>query len=123
MQRADDRLSRPGSIAGSENADAVAMEPGEELDDEETERVFDDFTYKNLALLSNVNKGVSSSGNSTPQTDKQGSTSASASATPIPVAQQKRDHSPAPRTSSYSSVAGMMRSSPINAYDTKPSPA
>ncbi|KAJ2524106.1 hypothetical protein GGI11_001048 [Coemansia sp. RSA 2049] len=31
--------------------------------DDETERVFDEFAYKNLALLSNVNKGVSSSGN------------------------------------------------------------
>ncbi|KAJ1948540.1 hypothetical protein FBU59_001545 [Linderina macrospora] len=123
-------VSRPGSVVGSETGEIInsaGIDPGsaseEEMPDEETERAFDDFTYKNLALLSHVNKGVSSSGNSTPQTEKQGSASASASATPIPVAQQKRDNSSAPRTSSYSSVAGMVRNSPINAYDTKASPA
>ncbi|KAJ1771078.1 hypothetical protein LPJ74_002665 [Coemansia sp. RSA 1843] len=40
-----------------------------EAEDDETERVFDDFSYKNLALLSNVNKGVSSSGHITPAAD------------------------------------------------------
>ncbi|KAJ1724821.1 hypothetical protein LPJ53_000957 [Coemansia erecta] len=58
------------SVSASEN-DSIADDSGKDEHDEDPERVFEDFSYKNLALLSHVNKGVSSSsGNSVPPADK-----------------------------------------------------
>ncbi|KAJ1959926.1 hypothetical protein GGI12_004082, partial [Dipsacomyces acuminosporus] len=110
--------SNSGGDAGS--VDAKSANEGEadadDMQDDETERVFDDFTYKNLALLSNINKGVSSTGHTTPQFDRNALAPATSSSTPAPVTVGSPNYR-AP--SSYSSLTGISRGSPINAYDIK----
>ncbi|KAJ2336274.1 hypothetical protein GGI00_000924 [Coemansia sp. RSA 2681] len=86
--------------------------------DEDAERAFEDFTYKNIALLSHVNRGVSSSGHATPAIERPppGMSALStipAAAMTAPVAV------PNHRPSVYGSAPGTARGSPINAYDVK----
>ncbi|KAJ2556158.1 rim15, signal transduction response regulator [Coemansia sp. RSA 1933] len=93
---------------GEEDSDGA----DNEVEDADAERAFDDFAYKNLALLSNVNKGVSSSGPITPAADK--TTTPAAPSTPL--------SSTAPsgvRLSAQVPASPSARESLINAYDPK----
>ncbi|KAJ2344983.1 hypothetical protein GGH91_002681, partial [Coemansia sp. RSA 2671] len=115
VPRADDRGSAASSNAGGDSDDGDD-ESGAR--DEDAERAFEDFTYKNIALLSHVNRGVSSSGQATPAIERPppglaalSMTSATAMAAPVAV--------PTHRPSVYSSNSGTARGSPINAYDIK----
>ncbi|KAJ2360710.1 hypothetical protein IW150_007428 [Coemansia sp. RSA 2607] len=72
-------------VSASEN-DSIADDNDKNENDEDPERVFEDFSYKNLALLSHVNKGVSSSsGNSVPPADKPSFASSPAELAPAPA--------------------------------------
>ncbi|KAJ2729967.1 hypothetical protein IW152_005427 [Coemansia sp. BCRC 34962] len=113
--RADDHGSAASSNAGGDSDDG---DDESEARDEDAERVFEDFTYKNIALLSHVNRGVSSSGQATPAIERPppglaalSMTSATAMAAPMAV--------PTHRPSAYSSASCTARGSPINAYDIK----
>ncbi|KAJ2722965.1 hypothetical protein GGI07_002977 [Coemansia sp. Benny D115] len=81
-------------------------------DDDDPERVFEDFAYKNLALLSHVNKGVSSSPGQGISIPEKPSHSNSVAASPPVISHSHRP-------SIHSTTASIMvRESPINAYDT-----
>ncbi|KAJ2488006.1 hypothetical protein EV174_000243 [Coemansia sp. RSA 2320] len=104
-----------GSVASSNAGNDCTDDNESEERDEDAERAFEDFTYKNLALLSHVNKGVSSSGHGTPTVERPppGLPALSLAPAVAPVA------IPSHRSSVYSSVSGNFRGSPINAYDIK----
>ncbi|KAJ2509032.1 hypothetical protein IWW47_000279 [Coemansia sp. RSA 2052] len=113
---ADGCGSAASSNAGGDNDNDDDDES--ETRDEDAERAFEDFTYKNIALLSHVNRGVSSSGHATPAIERPppGMSALStipAAAMTAPVAV------PNHRPSVYGSAPGTARGSPINAYDVK----
>ncbi|KAJ1761701.1 hypothetical protein LPJ58_001033 [Coemansia sp. RSA 1591] len=109
----DERLQGGANIASADagTADAGRVEDDSgaeeevENEDDETERVFEDFTYKNLALLNHVNRGMSSS---------------SGSASPMP---ERPPPGPAAftvgSTPSGNRTPAPARESPVNAYETK----
>ncbi|KAJ2747665.1 rim15, signal transduction response regulator [Coemansia sp. BCRC 34301] len=112
---ADDCGSAASSNAGGDDDNDGN---GSETRDEDAERAFEDFTYKNIALLSHVNRGVSSSGHATPAIERPPpgmSALSTAPAAPMAV--------PSHRPSVYGSAPGSARGSPINAYDIKSQPA
>ncbi|KAJ2400591.1 hypothetical protein GGI23_001936, partial [Coemansia sp. RSA 2559] len=104
----------PGDGSVGEDSD----DGGNDAEDVKAERVFDDFVYKNLALLSNVNKGVSSSGPITPIAEK---TATGPPTTPaaIPSTPSSSVATPGLRSSAQASASPSTRDSPINAYDSK----
>ncbi|KAJ2787827.1 hypothetical protein GGI15_000396 [Coemansia interrupta] len=78
--------SNAGDSVSASESDSIADENGKDEHDEDPERVFEDFSYKNLALLSHVNKGVSSSsGHSAPPADKPSFGSSPAEIAPAPA--------------------------------------
>ncbi|KAJ2890995.1 hypothetical protein IWW38_003827 [Coemansia aciculifera] len=110
--------SAASSNAGGDNDDDDDDDDESQARDEDAERAFEDFTYKNIALLSHVNRGVSSSGNATPAIERpppgmSGMSAAPVTAVAMPMAV------PSHRHSVYSSAPGTARGSPINAYDVK----
>ncbi|KAJ1800907.1 rim15, signal transduction response regulator [Coemansia sp. RSA 2399] len=104
----------PGDGSVGEDSD----DADNDAEDVKAERVFDDFAYKNLALLSNVNKGVSSSGPITPAAEK---TTTGPPTTPAaaPSTPSSSVATPGLRSSAQASASPSARDSPINAYDLK----
>ncbi|KAJ2736163.1 hypothetical protein H4R23_002064 [Coemansia sp. Cherry 401B] len=123
----DERL--PGnsdSVGGATNAGDAGLLPSsarssdaeDEIEDEddETERVFEDFTYKNLALLNHVNRGMSSSSGSAspmPERPPPGPAALVVGSTPLGVT-TSGSRTPA-RESSFSAT----RESPAHSYEAQ----
>ncbi|KAJ2162138.1 hypothetical protein GGF46_000880 [Coemansia sp. RSA 552] len=92
----------PGPGEAGSSADGSELEDRSNEDDE-SERVFEDFSYKNLALLNHVNRGMSSSsGSASPMPERPAAQTSGASGNRTPV---------------YGSSLGTQRDSPINAYE------
>ncbi|KAJ2077040.1 hypothetical protein H4R24_005361 [Coemansia sp. RSA 988] len=103
---AEDDANQDGD-AGDDDGDA----------DDDAERAFEDFTYKNLALLNNVNRGMSSSSGSAspmPERPPPGPAAATAAGSILVAASAEGGRTPAHGSGSGS---GPMRESPVNAYD------
>ncbi|KAJ2875765.1 hypothetical protein FB639_003962 [Coemansia asiatica] len=117
--------SAGGSGSEAENASNASGDDDDDdadmREDEASERVFEEFSYKNLALLSHVNKGVSSSGHPMPSAERVAldtSGSSSASARPISASLDL-----SAQLGSGSSITPVKtRESLVNAYEINPKP-
>ncbi|KAJ2358544.1 hypothetical protein GGF43_000736 [Coemansia sp. RSA 2618] len=119
----DERLQGSNGIASAAVGAADAgrsehtSETEEEIEDEdeETERVFEDFTYKNLALLNHVNRGMSSSSGSAspmPERPPPGLAASTVGSTPTGAGTSGN------RTPAQGPGPSAARDSPVNAYES-----